>query len=274
MGSSRKIKFTGERLIPSVHGFIKSEHLHRYALAGEFSENKIVLDVACGEGYGTKLISKSAKLIWGLDIDEESIINAKNKYQASNLNYEFGDIDNMPFDDKKFDLVICFETIEHVKNYHNTLNEIKRVIKDDGILIMSTPNKLVYSDNRNFKNKYHTYEFYIDEYKSWINNNFINNTFLFQSQILGSYLYVEPNQSIINFKGNYTDISKINNLDFKYVISISSNTKNTNTNSSIFFDSDSTDLFEMYCKKSLSYKIGNIILYPFKLIIKWIESLL
>jgi ubiquinone/menaquinone biosynthesis C-methylase UbiE len=273
MGSNRKVKFSGERLIPSVHGFIKSEHLHRYALASEYSKNKTVLDVACGEGYGTKLISKNAHTIWGLDIDNESINNAKNKYQASNLNFELGDIDKMPFEDKKFDLVICFETIEHVKDYNASLIEIKRILKDDGMLIMSTPNKLVYSDNRNFKNKFHTHEFYIEEYKKWMNKNFTNNIFLYQSQILGSYLHCEGNQSMVNFKGSYTDISKINNLDFKYIISISSNAKLDNVNSSIFSDTDSNELFDQYCKKSLSYKIGNMILSPFKLIKKWIESL-
>ena len=273
MGSNRKIKFTGERLIPSIHGFIKAEHLHRYALASEFSEDKIVLDVACGEGYGTKLISKNANAIWGLDIDEESIINANKNYQASNLNYKCGDINKMPFENKKFDLVTCFETIEHVKNYNTSLKEIKRVLKDDGILIMSTPNKLVYSDNRNFKNKFHTHEFYIDEYKNWINNNFKYNTFLYQTQITGSYLYCENNQSMINFKGNYSDITKINNIDFKYIISISSNVKISHPNSSIFSDLDTIDLYEIYCKKSLSFKIGHFILYPFKLIKKWIEFL-
>ncbi|MBK8348617.1 MAG: hypothetical protein IPL08_13770 [Saprospiraceae bacterium] len=61
MAGKKNLKFTGERLINGTEGFIKREHLHRYALAMELVENKIVLDIACGEGYGSNLMAEKQR---------------------------------------------------------------------------------------------------------------------------------------------------------------------------------------------------------------------
>ena len=81
------LEFTGERLttsLSSIHGVI--EHLHRYAIAQKITKNKVVLDIASGEGYGSFLLSKEATKVYGVDIDEKSLNHAKVKYASSPLN--------------------------------------------------------------------------------------------------------------------------------------------------------------------------------------------
>jgi len=270
MGNNR-MKFTGERYIPGVEGFIKSEHIHRYFMSMDFVKNKTVLDIACGEGYGSFMISTQAKNVYGVDVDLDTIQNAQIKYQNDNLKFQIGDIMNLTFENNKFDVIICFETIEHVVDYEKSLSELKRVLKKDGILIMSTPNKYVYSDNRNFKNNFHFHEFYLDEYKSWIQSKFDNNIFLMQNPIFGSYIQNLSDKSIINYTGNFSTFKILGENDFKYIISISSDSNIKDIPSSHFFENNINLFIDSQINKSLSYKVGSFILYPFKMLKKWIK---
>lgn len=265
------MKFTGERYIPGIEGFIKSEHLHRYAVALQYIENRIVLDIACGEGYGSWLLSSNAKQVIGVDIDVVSIKKAQEKYKLKNLHFQHGDVTKLRFENNTFDIIVCFETIEHVIDYNEALKEIKRVLKKDGILIMSTPNKVEYSDHRNFKNEFHYHEFYVDEYKQWIQSKFINNIFLLQKPILGSYIQNNESKAIENFEGNFSNIKTIEENQFKYIISFSSDSTLEDIPSSHFFENNIALLINFYNKKSMSYKIGNLLLFPIKLIRQWIR---
>ncbi len=271
MGTRKQIKFTGERLVSGMEGVIKLEHLHRYAVAMEYVENRIVLDVASGDGYGTNLLSQKAKSVFGLDIHKQSIIDSKKMYQASNLLFDNGCISKMPYPNNTFDVIVCFETIEHIDDFEKALLEIKRVLKEDGILIMSTPNKLVYSDERNIINKFHTHEFYVDEYKTWLDSHFKFNTYIFQNPIIGSFVFSDESHSTINYKGNYDQINKELIPNYKYIISISSTNQKIYCNSSHFIETNINTIFEAYCKKSISYKIGSWILWPLKSIKKWLK---
>src|SRR5258706_12690362 len=132
---------TGERLVPSVCNETTMEHLHRYAIAKSFAENKQVLDIACGEGYGSNLLADAAAKVWGVDINAETIRQATNKYKKNNLVFSEGSIENIPCENSSIDLVVCFETIEHIVNHDKLMAEIKRVLKPLGILIASTPDK-------------------------------------------------------------------------------------------------------------------------------------
>ncbi len=271
MGNNKKLKFTGERYIPGIEGFIKSEHMHRYVMSMDFINDKIVLDIACGEGYGSFMVSSRAKNVHGVDIDSDTINYAQSKYKKSNLNFVIGDITNLVFEDDTFDVIICFETIEHVVDYEKSLMELKRVLKKDGILIMSTPNKYVYSDSRNFKNNYHFHEFYFEEYKSWIQKKFEYNIFLMQSQILGSYIQNPLTSSFSNYSSDFPHSKPLEEGDFKYIISFSSNVQIGNVSSSHYFDKNISNFIDDQIKKSLSYRVGNLILFPFKVIKKWIK---
>src|SRR3982750_1352378 len=101
-----------ERLQTSVYNEIMIEHLHRYAIAQDVCAQKIVLDIACGEGYGSNLIAAKAAKVIGVDIDTGVIESAKSKYKRNNLQYYQGNADNIPCENNFFDVVVSFETIE------------------------------------------------------------------------------------------------------------------------------------------------------------------
>ena len=134
------------------------EHIVRYMLAKDYITNKDVLDIACGTGYGTYYLSKYCNRIVGLDISEEAVRSAKKKYKNKNLLFFKKDAISTGFDDKSFDVVVSFETIEHIENQDAFLREIKRVLKEDGILIMSCPN-IEFSKKNNLHNKFHFREY-------------------------------------------------------------------------------------------------------------------
>ena len=177
------MKFTGERFIRGqVLGDIVVEHLQRYQSVSEFVKGKIVLDAACGEGYGSYIISNFADTVFGIDISNEAIEYARAHYKNSNLEYFCASINKIPLNDNSVDVVVSFETIEHVNAdlQKEFLAEIKRVLKPNGILVISTPDKRVYSDMRNFNNIYHVNEMYKEEFKLFIENYFLNVTFFRQ----------------------------------------------------------------------------------------------
>lgn len=172
--NDKKIVFTGERVVPNeTPYYIFQEHINRYHFASNLTNNKVVLDVACGMGYGSDyLIKNGAKKVTGLDISEESIIYAKNNYKDSNLTFIVGDATKLPFENEHFDVIVSFETIEHIEEYNNFLNECKRVLKTGGIFICSTPNKRYTSEILKNSNPYHIIEFYPEDFQNLINEYF------------------------------------------------------------------------------------------------------
>lgn len=174
---------TGERLIPdfSRGKLVYGEHVIRYLAAAELVKNKTVLDVASGEGYGTALLGKSARQTTGVDVDKVTIKHAQKKYSSSKVKFIKGNGRKLPLKDQSVDVVVSFETIEHVKDYKNFMSEIKRVLKSDGLLILSTPNDLEYPEGNHF----HLHEFKQAELESLVKKYFSNLNTYYQ----GSWLY-------------------------------------------------------------------------------------
>ncbi|WP_052270463.1 glycosyltransferase [Archaeoglobus fulgidus] len=172
------LEWTGGRYIPTakpeeVGAEIHYEHLHRYYFAAQFVKGKVVLDLGCGEGYGSYILSKYAKKVVGVDIDDKSIKHASSTYIRSNLEYRVGSVTSIPVDGEEiFDAVICFEVLEHIAEHEEMLQEVKRVLKKDGIFVVSTPNKKVYSDEPNYQNPFHVKELYFDEFKALLGRYF------------------------------------------------------------------------------------------------------
>lgn len=170
------MKFTGERYVPGIdNNQLEMEHYQRYYSVLPLVENKVVIDAACGEGYGSNIISGSAKSVTGLDISSDAVQFARSKYKdKENLCFEVGSVSDLPFEDKSADVIVSFETIEHIPEELQSkfLIEIDRVLKDDGILIMSTPNKAVYSDLHDYHNEFHIKEFYKEEYLEFLHQKF------------------------------------------------------------------------------------------------------
>ena len=164
-----KPKINSENLIESLF------HLHRYLIASKFVKNKIVLDIACGEGYGTFILSKKAKKIWGADIDKNTIEQARKKYQNKKINFIQANATDLPFEKNFFDVIVSFETIEHLskENGIKFLTQIKKTLKKGGTLILSTPNKerTLFSS---YKNVFHLYEYYQDELVDMLKKYFDN----------------------------------------------------------------------------------------------------
>ncbi|PYR98197.1 MAG: glycosyl transferase family 2 [Acidobacteria bacterium] len=176
------LEWTGERYVPWMEGAeIGYEHLHRYAFATQFVRNKRVLDLASGEGYGSNLLAKTAKQVVGVDIDEQTVRHARNKYIKANLEFKIGSILDVPIKgDVVFDVIVCFEALEHVDDHHKLLSEAKKHLTPNGIFLVSTPNKTLYTDEPHFNNPFHVHELYFDEFKVLLENYFRHVKFLGQ----------------------------------------------------------------------------------------------
>jgi ubiquinone/menaquinone biosynthesis C-methylase UbiE len=163
---------SGERYVPGMRGRIEAEHMCRYLWARSFVGGKSVLDVACGSGYGTKIFACDAANVIGVDLDERVVNYAKQTYAAPNVEFRQASILELPFDNGSFDVVVCFETIEHVDGQSAALVELKRVLKADGVLLISTPNREVYSERYSYQNPFHVYELSKTEFESELRHQF------------------------------------------------------------------------------------------------------
>lgn len=167
------IEFTGERFVPTEHGVIRQEHLHRYAWCLPLVQGRDVLDVASGEGYGSAMLASRARSVRGVDISQEAVDHATARYAAvSNLTYMQGSAAAIPLVDDSVDVVVSFETIEHLMEQEEMMAEIRRVLRPDGVLVMSSPNKEVYSDRAGYHNDFHVKELYQAEFLALVGRHF------------------------------------------------------------------------------------------------------
>jgi ubiquinone/menaquinone biosynthesis C-methylase UbiE len=135
-------------------------HYATYHFAHKFIQKKVVLDIGCGMGYGSDYLAKDGRKVIGIDISNEAVSYAKNYYKAENLDFVIMDATKLGFLDNTFDVVSSFEVIEHLKDYKIHLSEISRVLKSDGYLLLSTPNKKISSPKDSLPlNPYHINEF-------------------------------------------------------------------------------------------------------------------
>lgn len=141
-------------------------HLNRYAMTRQFCKGRVVLDAACGEGYGSYLMKTWGALrVEGVDISGEAIDHARAAFHAEGLRYTKCDVLNLPFEDNSFDLVVSFETMEHVDDAEQFLHEIKRVLKPDGTVLLSCPNDHYYYENDHLENPFHKKRYTFFEFK-------------------------------------------------------------------------------------------------------------
>ena len=164
-----------ERFDPSLVGKIAYEHLHRYAFARTLVSGRRVLDVASGEGYGSAILAETAKDVIGCEIDGATVEAAQEKYRSLvNLRFEEGDCRKLPFDSGTFDVVVSFETIEHLGEQDIFIAEVRRVLKPDGFFILSTPNTEIYSPGGAGLNEFHVKELTFREFEDLLTGSFLN----------------------------------------------------------------------------------------------------
>ncbi|MDR6450271.1 glycosyltransferase involved in cell wall biosynthesis/ubiquinone/menaquinone biosynthesis C-methylase UbiE/predicted nucleic acid-binding Zn-ribbon protein [Paraburkholderia terricola] len=149
-----------------MSGEIEIEHCHRYFAAAELVAGLDVLDIASGEGYGSAHLALVAKAVIGVDISDAAVSFAQRNYAStrSNLRYVQGSCASIPVADASVDAVVSFETIEHHTQHEEMMREIKRVLRPDGLLIISSPDKHEYSDVPRYSNPYHVRELYKEEF--------------------------------------------------------------------------------------------------------------
>jgi GT2 family glycosyltransferase/ubiquinone/menaquinone biosynthesis C-methylase UbiE len=182
------MKFTGERYIPAEQGKIRLEHQHRYAILKDIVKNKDVLDVACGEGYGSSFIAETARSVVGVDISDDVIRHASMTYRKSNLEFVKSNAIELDFTDASFDIVVSFETIEHLIEQEQMLAELKRVMRDDGILVISSPNRPIYSEESGEHNAYHLKELDFKEFNKLLKIQFPVIQYFGQRMQIGSVI--------------------------------------------------------------------------------------
>jgi ubiquinone/menaquinone biosynthesis C-methylase UbiE len=186
--------FTGERYLPGVPGEIAYEHCHRYAFARRFAPGRRVLDAACGEGYGSALLAQAARSVLGIDIDAQVVGQARSRYaQAGNVRFEAASVTALPLADASVDLVVSFETIEHLEGDDQPamLAEFARVLAPDGLLILSSPNRPEYSEARAYENPFHRRELDRDELATLLAARFPAHRWFRQRRYLASAIWCE-----------------------------------------------------------------------------------
>ena len=148
-------------------------HLARYRLAEPFVQDAVVLDAGCGCGYGTHYLATCGpKQAIGIDLAPEAIEYARRHWTAPNLHYQTMDATALDFPDEAFDTVVCLEVFEHVPDHWELLDEVRRVLKPGGRVVVSTPNGRIFSPGGEPINPCHVREFSRDEFEAMLSPYF------------------------------------------------------------------------------------------------------
>lgn len=143
-------------------------HLKAYDFASLCIKNNEVLDIGCGDGYGAYHMSRCAKRVVGIDYEESAVLNARKKYAAPNLSYELLDAEKIDSLNSKFDVITCFQNIEHIEHPENMIKGVKKILKPNGLFVVSVVNKLLRSE----KSPYHYREYSPSDLESLMSSYF------------------------------------------------------------------------------------------------------
>ena len=235
-------EFNLERVVPNEERtkFLFQEHAIRYLFASQFVKSKTVLDAACGSGYGSSiLMNAGAKKVVGIDNSSEAIEYCNKNYKKEDIEFKIENCEKINLD-TMFDIIVSFETIEHLKNQDNFLSGIKRVLKDDGIFIVSTPNKENYPSD----NPFHFNEFTESEFKMFLGKYF-SNIMMFYQYYPASMGICKPADIMSDLKINFfntrenklDDISEkfnLDNADGAFFVAICSNNEIENIENKLY----------------------------------------
>lgn len=147
------IRFMQERYVPATCSEIAEyEHMPRYQYALSLAPNRTVLDFGCGTGYGSSILATRARAVLGVDIDQSALEWARETHRKPTLEFRINSDFGASLPSRYFDLVTCFEMIEHVTADHQQLiiDSFVKVLKPEGVLLISTPNPditALYGDN-------------------------------------------------------------------------------------------------------------------------------
>jgi len=175
------MKYTGERCVPGTKGLelLELEHRSRYEMAVPAASQRDVLDLGCGTGYGSALLAEAADRVVAVDISQEAIEYARNAFAKKNIEFMVGDVCDDSIADRiravhpgPFDLVICFELIEHLQAPLKALDLAKRLLAPGGLLFISTPNVSRPQEAVERDNPYHVVEYDYNQFQSLLQERF------------------------------------------------------------------------------------------------------
>lgn len=243
--STSELKWSGECFLPDLRGQIHYEHHHRYAICISIVQGKRVLDVACGEGYGSAILAHTASFVVGVDTSETAINHSKIKYGGTLRNVDFiqGNADKLPFDASTFDVVISFETLEHLATQEQMIAEIKRVLVPNGVLVISTPDRDAYAEAYGGHNEYHVKELSKNEFIGLLKTQFSN--LELYGQRLATFGWIQPEiskektqtVSVWTFENTNVIAPRVANLESPiYWIAVCSDANAPRLNYSLFID--------------------------------------
>jgi len=170
----KEIDNTGERiLLEKETPLMIARHFCAYKFVMSLVKGKEVLDIGCGEGYGSDFLVDYAKSVLGIDYDKAVIDYAKDKYHKPGLDFSVLDIKNLDSLSRKFDVICSFQNIEHIQDTGKLLKNIFGLLNDNGIFICSTCNMKDASPDRKVPfNKFHVKEYLISEFKELLEGHF------------------------------------------------------------------------------------------------------
>ncbi|MBV9653029.1 MAG: glycoside hydrolase family 99-like domain-containing protein [Acetobacteraceae bacterium] len=184
--------FTGERYVSGLVGDIQNEHYHRYLFALRYAEGRDVLDVASGEGFGSSLLGQVARSVVGVDLDASAVRFANENYLSERVSFRRGDAVALPIADHSVDVVVSFETIEHLEDHEAFLAEMRRVLRPGGVLVISSPDRRVYTEEASQKNPFHVHELGRREFLDLLRVHFAEVALLEQRSMAGSVIMRAP----------------------------------------------------------------------------------
>jgi len=186
----RLIEWTGERCVPWVEdSAMLYEHFHRYLWARALVGARKVLDLGSGEGFGASILAQAAAEVVGVDVDAGAVAHATRTHASERVRFEQASaLDLSHFAQGSFDAVVAFEMIEHVEDHERVLAEVERVLADDGVFVVSTPDRDVYGAATGQVNEFHQHELTIAELRALLAARFDHVGMWGQRTITGSYL--------------------------------------------------------------------------------------
>jgi SAM-dependent methyltransferase len=190
-----ELPWTGERVVPGIPGTEELFLFHwaRYSFAvASLPAAGRVLDLGCGAGYGTHLLAMAHpdSYVVGIDISADAVAYAARHYQLPNLQYTVGNVLSCPFFQGSFDAIVSFEVFEHLQAPQKTLELIQWLLKPNGVFIVSTPNRDIYSAGIEEPwNPYHTQEFSFAEFEMLLQIHFSHTRIYGQQHAVGSLIW-------------------------------------------------------------------------------------
>jgi len=223
---SYPLAFTGERYLPWLVGndpFIGYEHIHRYLLACAYVKDKRVLDIACGEGYGTAMLAQTARSVMGIDNDAATLTHAREHHGKPNVAFVQADAQQLSLPPDSLDVVVSFETIEHFQFHEQFLTAIRAALTDEGVLLISTPNRAVYNDTDQEDNPFHKRELYRDEFVQLLGQHFRHVQLFGQSIMANSMIAAVAGEYILRERKTCdVQITAIDDARIEYPVSVQS----------------------------------------------------